>query len=124
MKPQKTTIMIGLLGDKPKMGEKQEGGLLAEDKTSCPLATQDADINKGNMKKAILTANYGEKGDGEGKCKACEYFCTPKDMPDCGLEKTMGYCEIYDFMCNQNNGCDAWEAMGKEEEEMESEYED
>jgi hypothetical protein len=74
------------------------------------------------MKKAVLTANYGEKGDGEGKCKACEYFCTPKDMPDCGLEKTMGYCEIYDFMCNQNNGCDAWEAIGKEEEmEMENE---
>jgi hypothetical protein len=26
-------------------------------------------------------------------------------------------------MCNQNNGCDAWEAMGKEEEEMEMEEE-
>jgi hypothetical protein len=35
----------------------------------------------------------------------------------------MGYCEIYDFMCNQNNGCDAWEAIGKEEEEMEMEEE-
>ena len=122
MKPQKTTIMIGLLGDKPKMGEKEEGGLLAEDKTSCPLSTQDADINKGNMKKAVLTANYGEKQDGEGKCKACEYYNT--ELTDCGVPKNMGHCEIFDFVCAGNRGCDAWEAIGAEENDMESEDED
>ena len=120
MKPEKTTIMIGLLGDKPKMGHKEEGGLLAEDKSSCPLSTVDKDINKGNMKKAVLTANYGEKKDGEGKCKACEYFNT--DMADCGVPKGMGHCEIFDFVCSGEKGCDAWEAIGAEE--MEEEYED
>jgi len=123
MKPQKTTIMIGLLGDKPKMGEKQEGGLLAEDKTSCPLATQDADINKGNMKKAVLTANYGEKGDGEGKCKACEYYETGEEMSKCGVPKDMGHCEIFDFVCKGERGCMAFEPMGAEEEEYEGEEE-
>lgn len=119
MKPEKTTIMIGLLGDKPKMGHKEEGGLLAEDKSSCPLSTQDKDINKGNMKKAVLTANYGEKKDGEGKCKACEYFNT--ELTDCGVPKDMGHCDIFDFVCDGEKGCDAWEAIGNEE--MEEEYE-
>jgi hypothetical protein len=117
MKDKGITVMVGLLGEKPKMGGKEEGGLLSEDNSSCPLATQDVDINKGNQKKAILTANYGSKKDGEGKCKACEYFKT--DL-DCGIPKDMGYCEIFDFTCSKENGCDAWEAMGKEEtEEME-----
>ena len=122
MKPEKTTIMIGLLGDKPKMGKKEEGGLLAEDKSSCPLSTMDADINKGNMSKAVLTADYGSKKDGEGKCKACEYFNT--DMADCGVPKGKGHCDIFDFVCDQNNGCMAWEAIGEEEMEDEMEMED
>jgi hypothetical protein len=122
MKPPKTTIMIGLLGDKPKMGEKEEGGLLAEDKSACPLSTQDADINRGNMKKAVLTANYGERKDGEGKCKACEYFNT--ELSDCGVPKGMGHCDIFDFVCKGNMGCDAWEAIGSEEMEDEEEGEE
>jgi len=123
MNPEKTTIMIGLLGDKPKMGMKEEGGLLAEDKSSCPLSTMDADINKGNMKKAVLTADYGSKKDGEGKCKACEYFNT--ELTDCGVPKGKGHCDIFDFVCDQNNGCMAFCPMGEDDIEMEDEeYED
>ena len=123
MNPEKTTIMIGLLGDKPKMGKKEEGGLLAEDMSSCPLSTMDADINKGNMKKAVLTASYGAVEDGEGKCKACEYFNT--DMADCGVPKGKGHCDIFDFVCDQNNGCMAFCPMGEDDMEMEDEeYED
>jgi hypothetical protein len=123
MNPEKTTIMIGLLGDKPKMGKKEEGGLLAEDMSSCPLSTMDADINKGNMKKAVITASYGEVEDGEGKCKACEYFNT--DMADCGVPKGKGHCDIFDFVCDQNNGCMAFCPMGEDDMEMEDEeYED
>jgi hypothetical protein len=122
MKPEKTTIMIGLLGDNPKMGHKEEGGLLAEDKSSCPLSTMDADINKGNMKKAVLTADYGSKKDGEGKCKACEYYNT--DLADCGVPKDMGHCDIFDFVCSGEKGCDAWEAVGAEKDKMEMEDEE
>ena len=122
MNPDKTTIMIGLLGDKPKMGKKEEGGLLAEDKSSCPLSTMDADINKGNMKKAVLTADYGTRKDGEGKCKACEYFNT--DMADCGVPKGKGHCDIFDFVCEGERGCMAFEPMGEEEMEDEMEMED
>jgi hypothetical protein len=117
MKEKGMSIMIGLLGKEPKMSEKSEGGLLESNTESCPLATQDMDINKGNRKKAIITASYGEVEDGEGKCKACEYFNT--ELSDCGVKKGDGYCEIFDFVCNQENGCMAWEAMDNEDEEME-----
>ena len=119
------SIMIGLLGKEPMKGEKKEGGLLESDMSSCPLSTMDADINKGNKKKAILTAEYGARKDGEGKCKACEYFETGEEMTKCGVEKGMGHCAIFDFVCMGENGCMAWEAKGSEEMEDESEeYED
>ena len=119
------SIMIGLLGKEPKMAEKSEGGLLESDTESCPLSTMDADINKGNMKKAVLTAEYGDRKDGEGKCKACEYYETGEEMSKCGVPKDMGHCEIFDFVCKGERGCMAWEAQGAEyaEEYMEGEEE-
>jgi hypothetical protein len=122
MKEKGMSIMIGLLGKEPKMADKSEGGLLESNMESCPLATQDMDINKGNKKKAIITASYGEVEDGEGKCKACEYYNT--ELSDCGVTKGNGYCEIFDFVCSQENGCMAWEAKNNEDEEMEYEEED
>jgi len=122
MKEKGMSIMIGLLGKEPKMADKSEGGLLESNMESCPLATQDMDINKGNRKKAIITASYGEVEDGEGKCKACEYYNT--ELSDCGVKKGDGYCEIFDFVCNQENGCMAWEAKNSDDEEMEYEEED
>lgn len=121
MKDKGMSIMIGLLGKDPMKAEKKEGGLLESDMSSCPLSTVDADINKGNKKKAILTAEYGARKDGEGKCKACEYFETGEEMTKCGVGKGMGHCAIFDFVCDENNGCMAWEAKGSEE--MEEEYE-
>ena len=116
--------MIGLLGKEPMKGEKKEGGLLESDMSSCPLSTIDADINKGNKKKAILTAEYGARKDGEGKCKACEYFETGEEMTKCGVPKDMGHCEIFDFVCKGERGCMAWEAKGEEEMEESEEYEE
>jgi len=121
MKDKGMSIMIGLLGKEPMKGEKKEGGLLESDMSSCPLSTMDADINKGNKKKAILTAEYGARKDGEGKCKACEYFETGEEMTKCGVGKDMGHCAIFDFVCMGENGCMAWEAKGSEEMEDESE---
>ena len=121
MKEKGMSIMIGLLGKEPKMAEKSEGGLLESDTESCPLSTIDADINKGNMKKAVLTAEYGDRKDGEGKCKACEYYETGEEMSKCGVPKDMGHCEIFDFVCKGERGCMAWEAMGADEMEEEGE---
>jgi hypothetical protein len=124
MEKKGMSIMIGLLGKDPMKAGKKEGGLLESDTESCPLSTVDADINKGNKKKAILTADYGTRKDGEGKCKACEYFETGEEMTKCGVGKGMGHCAIFDFVCDENNGCQAWEAIGAEEAEDEYEGEE
>jgi len=33
----------------------------------------------------------------------------------------MGHCAIFDFVCADENGCQAWEAVGEEEEYEEEE---
>lgn len=111
--------MIGLLGS-PKAEVEKEGGLL-EEGGSCPLATQDETINKGNRQKAILTANYG-KSEGEQKCGNCEYFMT-EGMNKCGVKKDQGLCEIFEFVCAASNVCDAWDTK-EEMDESESEMDD
>lgn len=108
-------ITVGLLGEKPKMAESKEGGLLESDVSSCPLATQDKVVNDGNKRKAEVVANYTNKP--VAKCMDCEYFCTSKDMPTCGIEKTMGFCHKFEFVCDQKNGCDEFEVATEEEYE-------
>jgi hypothetical protein len=116
----KATIMVGLLGENPKMAEGKEGGLLESDVSACPLATQDKVVNAGNKRKAVVVANYTDKP--VAKCMDCEYFCTAKDLPTCGIEKDMGFCEKFEFMCAKTNGCDEFE-VATEEEEYENEQE-
>ena len=79
-------------------------------------------INPSKMPKKKVIA----RKDGEGKCKACKYFETGEEMTKCGVGKGMGHCAIFDFVCDENNGCMAWEAKGAEEmeEEDSEEYED
>ena len=116
----KTTIMVGLLGGKPKMAEKKEGGLLESDVSACPLATQDKVVNDGNKRKAVVIANYTDKP--VAKCMDCEYFVTVKELPSCGMTKGTGYCDKFEFTCAEKNGCDMFEV--KTEEEMEDDYEE
>jgi hypothetical protein len=46
-----------------------------------------------------------------------------EEMAKCGVGKGMGHCAIFDFVCSNENGCQAWEAQGAEyaEEYMEGE---
>jgi hypothetical protein len=115
----KTTIMVGLLGGKPKMAESKEGGLLESDVSACPLATQDKVINDGNKRKAVVVANYTDKP--VAKCMDCEYFVTVKELPSCGMAKGTGFCDKFEFTCAEKNGCDKFEVKT---EEMEEYYEE
>ena len=110
----KTTIMVGLLGGKPKMAESKEGGLLESDVSACPLATQDKVVNDGNKRKAVVVANYTDKP--VAKCMDCAYFATVKDMPSCGMAKGTGFCDKFEFVCSEKNGCDEFEVATEEEE--------
>jgi len=114
-------ITVGLLGGKPMMAEGKEGGLLESDVSSCPLATQDKVVNDGNKRNAVVVANYTDKP--VAKCADCEYFITSKEMPTCGMAKGTGFCDKFEFMCSDKNGCTEFEVKVAEEE-MEEEYED
>jgi hypothetical protein len=50
----------------------------------------------------------------------CAYFLEPKDLPSCGIEKNMGFCDKFEFMCSKSNGCSEFEVK---EEESDEEYE-
>lgn len=100
-------LVIGLLGSEDEEPMMDKESLLDN---GCPLATQDADINKGNQKKAMILANYPSTE--KGKCADCEYWET--DMEDCGVPKGKGFCEKFEFVCSANKGCYAFE--GEENE--------
>jgi len=112
-------IMIGLLGEGKEHKEK-EGGLL-EPEMECPLALQDKTVNKGNKRKAILKAEYGEAIDKRMSCGTCEYFDQGDDMVACGLEEGSGFCKIWEFSCAPENTCLAWETVEELGEEDASE---
>ena len=99
------------------MAEGKEGGLLESDVSSCPLATQDKVVNAGNKRKAEVYANYTDKP--VAKCMDCEYFITVKELPSCGMEKGMGFCSKFEFMCSEKNGCTEFEVKEEESEEYE-----
>jgi hypothetical protein len=42
-------------------------------------------------------------------------------MADCGVPKGKGHCDIFDFVCDSENGCMAFSPMGAEEESKEYE---
>ena len=89
-----------------------EGGLLDEE-GSCPLATQDEIVNRGNKQKAILTAKYGPS-EGKEQCGNCE---DGMKLKGCGLGKNEVFCDVYQFKCRDSNVCDAWESQEDEESE-------
>ena len=108
MKEKGINLIIGLLGEDDK--EEEYGGMdsLLD---GCPLATQDADINKGNQKKAMILAKYPSTE--KGLCKNCEYWNT--EMTDCGVPENKGFCEKFEFVCASNKGCMAFEPMESED---------
>lgn len=109
MKDKGLNLIIGLLG---KDDEEDQYGEMDSLLDACPLATKDADINKGNQKKAMIMAKYPSTE--KGLCKNCEYFNT--EMSDCGVPEGKGYCEKFEFVCGANKGCMKFEPMEMEED--------
>ena len=105
------TIMIGLLG--PGKQEKKMGeGLLESD---MPPAMTDEATNKANKAVAVEKAMYGPSDNKRQQCANCEYF----DMEMPTLKKGEGFCELWEFRCQDKNVCAAWEFKKPEEEESE-----
>jgi len=110
-----TITMGGMPVD--KMEENEEG-------MTCPVATQDPEVNEMNKEKAVEEANY--RGPNEGVafrltevCGNCEYYNQTTSMMECiGSESDdVGYCQLLKFVCKAENTCDSWEEGGPIEDD-------
>ena len=103
------------LGGMPvdKMEENEEG-------KTCPIATQDPEVNEANKQKAVEEANYRDPQDDGGfrlseVCGNCEYYNQTSSMMECidaEEESDVGYCQLLKFVCQASNTCDSWEEGG------------
>jgi hypothetical protein len=105
-------LVISLGGmEVDKMDKDEEGN-------NCPLATQDPEVNAKNKEKAIEEANYREPNTGSAfvlseTCGSCAAFNQTHEIMECmGNNPHLGYCQMYKFMCHEENTCDSWAEGG------------
>ena len=94
------------------MEENEEG-------SSCPVATQDPEVNEINKEKAVEEAAYRSPEDSTAftlteVCGNCEYYNQTSSMKECiGTDgDDVGYCQLLKFVCRAENTCDSWEEGG------------
>ena len=105
-------LVISLGGmEVDKMDKDEEGN-------NCPLATQDPEVNAKNKEKAIEEVNYREPNTGSAfvlseTCGSCAAFNQTHEIMECmGNNPHLGYCQMYKFMCHEENTCDSWAEGG------------
>lgn len=105
-------LVISLGGmEVDKMDKDEEGN-------NCPLATQDPEVNAKNKEKAVEEANYRELNTGSAfvlseTCGSCAAFNQTHEIMECmGNNPHLGYCQMYKFMCHEENTCDSWAEGG------------
>lgn len=86
-----------------------------EEGMSCPLPTQDADINEENKMVAVEDADYRDPADDGGfvaseTCGNCGAYNQTEDMLECIGDESgdLGYCQIYKFVCEAGYTCNDW----------------
>lgn len=94
---------------------------------SCPLPTQDEDLNAKNREVAVDAADYRDPADGGAfrvseVCGNCKAYNQTEDILDCIEDDSgdLGYCQIYKFVCKATYVCDDWVEGGPMTSEMES----
>jgi len=101
------------LGGMPvdKMEQTEEG-------KTCPPATIDSEVNEENKQTAVEEANYREPNSGSAfvlseTCGTCAAYNQTHDIMECiGNNPNLGYCQMYKFMCKEENTCDSWAEGG------------
>ena len=120
-------IMISVLPDGipvDKMEETEEG-------YTCPLPTQDPELNEMNRDMAIADHNYREPNTGvsfrsDQVCGSCAMYNQTEDMLECIGDESgeTGYCQLLKFVCNSENTCDEWAEGGPITSDLQEEYKD
>lgn len=121
-----TTIVISLLPDGAIPVDKYEED---EDGKSCPLPTQDPELNDKNRQMAVDEHGYREAGSGSSfradkTCGSCGMYNQTEEMMDCIEDESgeTGYCQLLKFVCMRENTCDDWVEGGPITSSMQKEY--
>lgn len=116
------TIVFGEMTPVDKMEEREDG-------KSCPMPTQDADLNASNKEKAVATANYHDPSmDGGFRlsdvCGNCAAYNQTEDILECIGDESgdLGYCQLLKFVCSSDHTCDKWVTGGPITSEIEDDY--
>lgn len=116
------TIMFGEMTPVDKMEENEEG-------RSCPIPTQDPDLNARNKEEAMDTSGYRDSADsGAFKltdvCGNCAAYNQTEDMLECIGDESgdLGYCQMLKFVCSSDHTCDKWVTGGPITSELDDDY--
>lgn len=90
-----------------------------DEESSCPIPTQDAEVNEENKQIAVEETEYRSP---EGStafnlsevCGNCEYYNQTTAMKKCMSTEDdgVGYCQLLKFVCRAENTCNSWEGGG------------
>jgi len=101
----------------------------SEDGRSCPIATQDPDVNNQNREVAIEEANYRDPADDGGfvaseVCGNCAAFNQTEHILDCIGDNSgqVGYCQLLKFSCSAEYTCDKWAEGGPITSDLDNDY--
>jgi hypothetical protein len=116
------TIVFGEMTPVDKMEENEEG-------VSCPVPTQDSDVNEMNKEKAVETANYRDPSDSGAfrlseVCGNCAAYNQTEAMLECIGDESgdLGYCQLLKFVCAAGHTCDKWAEGGPITTELDEDY--
>lgn len=121
------TIQISILPDLIPVDQFEDDN----DGKSCPLPTQDSEINEINKQNAIDTANYRDPADGGAFrlgeiCGNCKAYNQTQNILECIGDESgaLGYCQIHKFVCESEMTCDDWVEGGPMTSESQKTYRD
>jgi hypothetical protein len=101
-----STIMISILPEGMPV-DKMEA---TEDGESCPLPTQDSDLNEENMTAAVDEYNYSKCTNVDKCCATCSMYNQTDEIKECIEDDSgdTGYCQLLKFVCKSENTCSEW----------------
>jgi hypothetical protein len=116
------TIVFGEMTPVDKMEESEDG-------KSCPLPTQDQDLNATNKEKAVETSDYRDPADSGAfrltdVCGNCAAYNQTEDMLECIGDESgdLGYCQLLKFVCSADHTCNKWVEGGPITSDIENDY--
>jgi hypothetical protein len=116
-----TTIMISILPDGMPVDTMEQ----SEEGNSCPLPTQDEDMNMENRDMAEYEYNY-RAAVTDDECGNCGMYNQTESMQECIGDESgdTGYCQLLKFVCSSQNTCDEWAEGGPITSDLQGEYKD